>query len=89
MKHHNRPKVTDMHPSIGTLRTFRRLASTIRKYESDTFSASAARLSIDEASRIASRIVIADIEHRIQHLLDGLVITHHLQAIRNRTKIYR
>lgn len=89
MKHHNRPQVADLTPSIGTIRAFRRLANIIRKYESDTFSASSARISSAEASRIASRIIIADIEHRTRELLDGCVITQHLTSIRYNRKIYQ
>lgn len=64
---------------------FNALVHEIRKYESDTFSASAERITQLEAERIAARLVKNDINDRIAtNTMDGVDIMEELNDLRDR-----
>lgn len=62
---------------------FEELITTIHEYESDTFSASANKLTKNEAELIAIEFVIRDIARRINtETMDGVMISEELENLR-------
>lgn len=63
---------------------FGELVDEIAKYESDTFSASQSKLKRSEAFRIAEKMVLEDIQARIDtDTMDGCMISEELENIRD------
>ncbi len=64
---------------------YHELIDVVREYESDTFSASGSKLKRGEAKKIAEKLVVEDIQSRIDmERMDGLDITDLLEEIREK-----
>lgn len=74
-----------MTTKVPIIAKFTELKNTIKKYESDTFSASAEKITDLEAIEITDRMIIKDIQSRIDlDNMDGIEIAEALEDLRDK-----
>ncbi len=70
-------------PAGGLIAKIRELQKTIEEYESDTFSASASKLTKEEAERMTETLIVRTIQRLIDtETMDGLMLQSELDEIR-------